>query len=57
MQERVNFMDKKEKEGGEPDIFCWIAVFNLAPEAIDNSSSLSSFKLITQCDKNVESRV
>lgn len=41
MQERVNFMDKKEKEGGEPDIFCWIAVFNLAPEAIENSSSLS----------------
>lgn len=41
MQERVNFMDKKEKEGEEPDIFCWIAVFNLAPEAIDNSSSLS----------------
>lgn len=40
MEKRVNFVDKKEEEGKEPDIFCGIAVFNLAPEAIDNSSSL-----------------
>lgn len=53
MQERVNFMDKKEKEGGEPDIFCWIAVFNLAPEAIDNSSSLSFTLTLTNYSLSV----